>query len=221
MAQPYAERSVVLAASYPMREYRAQSDSHEIAAAVKALAGAVFQNGWSLVFGGHPTISPLILMIAREYDRKDRVIIYQSAYFANHIGPATRSLVSEHYGRMVLIPNVPSEPPPPAEEELDPTKCPRSLTLMRENMMQHPGITAIVLIGGDTGLQEELRLFAQKHKDRPMIPIGRPGGMAQDLVKERHVPGMHPETERTLKSSRDYMTLCSELMRYLSSDTRY
>jgi hypothetical protein len=216
MAPPRKDRAVLLAASYPPREYKSRADSHEIAAAVKALAGAIFQAGWTLVFGGHPTISPLILMIAREYDRKDRVVIYQSAYFENHIGPATRSLTSEHYGHIEFVENHPSEPPPAVGEKLDPTRCPLSLTLMRESMMQHPGIAALVLIGGDTGLRQELDLFARTHENLPVIPIAAPGGIARELLPELRAPGLQPATLEALGSSH-YMTLCSELMRDLSS----
>jgi len=92
MSSAATSRAILLAASYPPREYKSKADSHEIAAAVKALVGAVFQQGWTLVFGGHPAVSPLILMIAREYGQKNRVVIYQSRYFFHHISPATRAL---------------------------------------------------------------------------------------------------------------------------------
>jgi hypothetical protein len=217
MASPEERRALLLSASYPPREYMERSDTHEIAAAVKALAGAVFQKGWTLVFGGHPTISPLVLMIAREYDCKDRVVIYQSAYFKHHISPAVQSLAFEHYGHVELVRNDPGEPPPGPDEELNPARCPRSLALMRESMMKHPEIAALVLIGGDTGVRQELDLFAQKHEDLPMIPIGAPGGIARELVHERRVPGMKDSTAEALATSRNYMTLCTELVRYIAS----
>ena len=216
MTSEPGNHAILLAASYPPRSYHEKADSHEIAAAVKALAGAVFQRGWTLVFGGHPTISPLILMIAREYDRRNRVVIYQSRYFTNHIGPATRALLSEHYGEIVEVPNHPSEPPPAAGERLDPTRCPLSLALMRESMIKHPGIAGMVLIGGDTGVRQELELFKLRHRELPVIPVGAPGGIARELLQERRVPRMEPAISGALESSPHYLTLCTGIMRYLA-----
>jgi hypothetical protein len=210
-------RAVALAASYPPREYRFKSDSHEIAAAVKALAGAIFQAGWVLLFGGHPTISPLVLMIAREYGQKNRVKIYQSTYFENHMGPATLSLVREGFGEIVPVPHTPDEVPPRRSETINPTKCPRSLTAMREKMMRHPGISALVLVGGDTGLRQELDLFANIHEKRlPIIPIGAPGGIARELVPEMQAPRMDEPLRHALAESTNYFTLCANIVRYLS-----
>jgi SLOG cluster3 family len=210
-------RGVLMAASYPPRDYRSKADSHEIAAAVNALVGAVFQAGWVLVFGGHPTISPLVLMIAREYGQKNRVMIYQSTYFANHIGPATVALVREGFGEIVPVPHAEEEVPPPASEPINPTKCPRSLTAMRESMMRHPGIAGLVLVGGDTGLREELDLFEKIHQKRlPIIPIGAPGGIAKELVSEARLPGMEVPLLQALQKSKNYLTLCTNIVRYLS-----
>ena len=213
MASAQEKNAVLLAASYPPREYRTKADSHEIAAAVKALAGAVFQRGWTLVFGGHPTISPLVLMIAREHGRKGRVVVYQSAYFRNHIGPATRALISEGYSVVEEIPNDPAERPPAAGEKLDPTRCPRSPRAMRESMVRHPGLAGLVQIAGDTGLRQELEFFAQRRKDLPAMAIGAPGGMAAELARE--VPAS--DMAAALATSQNYLSLCSEVVRYLGT----
>src|SRR5713101_8211427 len=105
VAARWEQKAVLLAASYPPRDYKLKADSQEIAAAVKALMGAVFQQGWRLLFGGHPTISPLILMIAREYGRKQAVVIYQSAFFRNHVATATTELADQQFGKLEVIEN--------------------------------------------------------------------------------------------------------------------
>jgi hypothetical protein len=210
-------RAILLAASYPPREYKSKADSHEIAAAVKALAGAIFHQGWTLVFGGHPAVSPLILMIAREYGQKNRVVIYQSLYFFHHIGPATRALTEEGFGKIEFVANDRTETPPPPERPVDPTKCPKSLTALRERMVSHPGIMGLVLVGGDTGLRQELDVFSKRHNHLPVIPIGAPGGIARELLSETRAKGLEPRVFQSLHDSRNYLTLCTRIVRYLAA----
>lgn len=217
MSSVPTSRAILLAASYPPREYRSKADSHEIAAAVKALAGAIFQQGWTLVFGGHPAVSPLVLMIARAYGQKNRVVIYQSAYFVHHTSPATTALTEEGYGKIELIPNDPTEMPPSPLGQVDSTNCPKSLSTMRGQMVSHPGIAGLVLIGGDTGIRQELDIFSEKNGDLPIIPIGAPGGMARELVSETRAFGLAPEVFEALPASRNYLTLCTRIVRYLAS----
>ena len=206
------ERFVVLGASYPPRAYTSTADSHEIAAAAKAFIGAAFQQNWKILFGGHPTISPLVLMIAREYGTKHSVLIYQSKFFANHLGPATLSLAREQYGEIILIENDLREAPPRADETPDPTKCPKSLLLMRKAMLSHSNIGALVLIGGDTGLIEEFELFRTMLPGRPIFPIGFPGGAARDIAPVR----VDHDLQAALVGSRNYLFLCSRIMQRLS-----
>lgn len=206
------ERFVVLGASYPPRTYTSRADSHEIAAAVKAFIGAAFQQNWKIIFGGHPTISPLVLMIAREYGTKDSVLIYQSKFFANHLGPATLSLARERYCEIILTENDPREIPPQADETPDPTKCPKSLLVMRKAMLSHSNIDALVLIGGDTGLIEEFELFRTMLPSRPIFPIGFPGGAAREIVPVR----VDHDLQAALAGSRNYLSLCSRIMQRLT-----
>jgi hypothetical protein len=65
-------KSILLSASIPAPErtdqYRSVPlGSFEIDQAVISLARAVFSEGGQLVLGGHPSISPLIAMVAGEY----------------------------------------------------------------------------------------------------------------------------------------------------------
>src|SRR5438045_3972849 len=96
-------RSVFLSASYPSieraPEYFQTADPDEISHCIVAVARAVISADGRLVFGGHPSVSPLVLMIANEYARcrqgfqKDappRILVYQSAVFDSHIPPATK-----------------------------------------------------------------------------------------------------------------------------------
>jgi hypothetical protein len=217
MSSEADKRAILLAASYPPREYKAKANSHEIAAAVKALAGAIFQQDWTLVFGGHPAVSPLILMIAREYGQKNRVVIYQSKYFLHHTSPATRALTEEGFGKIEFVPNDPTEAPPSPLGSVDTAKCPKSLAKMRERMISHPGIVGLVLIGGDTGIGQELDIFSITHNHLPIIPIGAPGGMAREMAPQTRAIGLEPAVFEALPHSRNYLTLCTHIVRYLAS----
>lgn len=217
MPGPLDKPSVLLAASYPAREFGSKADSQEIAAAVKGLIGAVFQRGWAIVFGGHPTISPLILMIAREFGRKEAVTIYQSKYFIHHIGAATLSLVDEGFGEIALINNDSREPTPGPRDPVDPSNCPLSLAAMRKAMVKHPGISGLVLIGGDSGLQEEFELFRGAHPNRPAIPFGSPGGAARELLASSAGLEIDNDLRSTLSDSRNYLALSSRIVGYISA----
>ena len=62
---------VFLSASFPRadrtRRYFASADPDELTQAIVAAAQTIFFAGASVVFGGHPSISPLIMMLAEEH----------------------------------------------------------------------------------------------------------------------------------------------------------
>ena len=57
------------------------ADVTAIRDAVTAVSTVALKRG-ELVFGGHPAISPLVLIVASMLDATDRVRIFQSEYFA-------------------------------------------------------------------------------------------------------------------------------------------
>jgi hypothetical protein len=211
-------RSIILCASYPPRDYKLRADSHEIAAAVTALISAAFERDWSIVFGGHPSIVPLVFMVARELDRKGIVTIYQSNYFVNHLSRAAGSLAEQGYGEIVLVPHDPGEIPPAEGEPVDARRCPRSLARMREVMVSHPGSQALVVIGGDTGVLDEYEIFRRANPLLPAIPIGFPGGAARELGALMNVPGMGEKLKVDLYQSSNYLSLGAQIMKYLSGN---
>src|SRR5215475_14156218 len=65
-------KNIFLSASVPapnraQRYWRVANAAFQIEQAVVSLARAVFSEGGTLVFGGHPAISPLVAMVAGEY----------------------------------------------------------------------------------------------------------------------------------------------------------
>ncbi|MGH8300567.1 MAG: hypothetical protein ACRET5_03775, partial [Steroidobacteraceae bacterium] len=99
--QALRSKAVFLSASFPSGD-RGQAfrpyDAEAIADAVVAITRAVLYAGGRLVFGGHPTISPLVLLIAAELDTKGRVDIFQTRYFEGQVPPETLELDKRGYG---------------------------------------------------------------------------------------------------------------------------
>jgi hypothetical protein len=212
MTNNLQERFVFLAASYPAREFKASADSQEIAGAVKALLATVFHAHGKIVFGGHPSISPLVLMMAREFGRMARVHIYQSEVFDGSLSEATLRLRDEGYGQIISTPVDFSERTLPAPTP-DSRNFPNSLKIMRESMLSQTTTNpaGAVFIGGDTGLFEEQRLFASRIRGAPMYAVGAPGGAAR-MISESMAKENPTELATKLKTSRNYLSLMREVV---------
>ena len=205
-------RFVFLSASYPARKYKDLADSQEIASAVKALVKTVFHAHGKIVFGGHPSISPLVLMMAREFGQCGRIEIYQSEVFDETISKATTRLQAEEYGKIIRIPIDVGERARLGANP-NPADFPKSLTLMREAMLSQARTNpaAAVFIGGDTGLFEERTLFSVKVQGAPMYPVGAPGGAAREMAEAMRKDNPS-ELANKLATSRNYLSLMLELV---------
>jgi hypothetical protein len=163
MGRQVDRRPVFLSASIPAEDrnpkYFTTADVVAIRDAVRALASTVLPTGL-LVFGGHPAISPLVLMVARRLKAVGRVRIYQSAFF--------RSVVPRE---SVAFPNIVwTKSLHSARED--------SLLLMRKEMLQSERFVAGVFIGGMEGVEQEFELFRQTHPGSPAYPIASTGAAA-------------------------------------------
>src|SRR2546423_479046 len=101
-------RFVFLSASFPSGDRATRfpaPEAAEIADATTAVVRIVLASGGRVVFGGHPTITPLVLLVAGEMrgsylggaerhwpSDEPRVRIYQSEVFADSITEETRRL---------------------------------------------------------------------------------------------------------------------------------
>ena len=86
---------VFLSASFPSGTRRTSFEPFDpgaIADAVTAVVRAVLVAKGRLLFGGHPTITPLVLMVASELDAKGAVDVFQSRWFEDQITRETRAL---------------------------------------------------------------------------------------------------------------------------------
>lgn len=147
-----------------------------IADAVTSVVRAVFEADGRLVFGGHPTISPLVLLVAREYGRREAVDIYQSLSYQDVIPDETKRL-AEGYGTLHWTDDIGED----------------SLVLMRKTMLaERP--SAGVFIGGMQGVVDEFALLP----DVPRFLIAAPGGAALWLAR-------HAEDWQSPAGFEDYM----------------
>jgi hypothetical protein len=195
-------QTVFLSASIPDRnraeEYNRIPDApFQVEQAVISLARAVFSEGGRLVFGGHPSISPLVAMVAGEYREpnvaesdterpRSQVVIYQSMVF--------REVIPDDTDLMVRLGLAEEHWTETAEGEFfnrergaASLQCPQSLILMRQAMIRDTDPIAMVCIGGMEGVREEAALFTERydgrHRERrPIFALARTGGAASLLV---------------------------------------
>lgn len=164
--------SVFLSASFPSGERGKRFEPYDpaaISAAVRALARAIMLAGGRIVFGAHPTISPLILFVAGEFEVEGAIDIYQSARFADQIPEETRRLVELGYGDLHMV-------------DADPSgDLGVSLELMRRAMLTEQDVTAGVFVGGMEGIRDEYDLLAELRPSAARLPLTAPGGAARGL----------------------------------------
>jgi len=151
-------------------------DSQEpVKQAVHALAAGWLARGGSIVFGGHPTFTPLIVDVARSTLgalAPDRVTIYQSEFWVT-------ATLAEAYGRLATMMLVPAT-----------SDRSESLTSMRRSMIGGSAADMAVVVGGRTseggrhvpGVDEEIALAGEAFI--PVYLLGAPGGRAAELAAE-------------------------------------
>jgi hypothetical protein len=163
---------IFLSASFPSGERGERFKPYDpaaISAAVRALARAILLADGRIVFGAHPTISPVILLAAGEFEVEGAIDIYQSAYFADQIPEETLRLVELGYGAVHMI-------------DADPAGDLRlSLELMRRAMLSEHDVAAGIFVGGMEGIRDEYDLLAELQPDAARLPLIAPGGAAREL----------------------------------------
>lgn len=172
-------KKIFLSASIPLADrdpkYFDTADNTAIRDAVIALARIVLPKA-ELVWGGHPSITPLIKLVLEKQNLKvaDHVTLYQSNFFAQFFPP------ENEYVEKIIRTDV-----------LDDKAS--SLQLMREEMIVKNDFCAAIFIGGMEGVEDEYRLFKEAHTSVPVFPIASTGAAARILYIENNF-----ENERLL-----------------------
>jgi|KBSMisStaDraftv2_1062788.scaffolds.fasta_scaffold283059_2 hypothetical protein len=204
-----AGRYVFLSASVPYRDldvYRKPEWAHlDIEEAVVSLARAVFAEEGRLVFGGHPSISPLVASVAADYypvslgarmDAEAPVSVYQSSCYEGYIPDTTRLLREMGLAEIVWT---------GAEEgeRYDPLipgrQCVQSIFHMRDQMLKEKNPVAMVAIGGMDGVEDEAsRFLSRRDIPRPVYVFRSTWGAAARLAESRQ-PGLIVAEDRWRK----------------------
>ena len=195
MAKDRKVRNIFLSAGVPTidrpRQFYDTADIIAIRDSVIALASTVLAvNGYHLIWGGQPAITPLIALVLERYKlgMTNRVTLYQS-YEYEKFFPKENADV----GNIVYT-----------EKKENPQA---SLLLMRKKMIGENDFEAAVFIGGMEGIIEESDLCKEFHPDVPCLPIASTGAAAKILYDE------HPEEfDERLLSELSYTSLFKELL---------
>jgi hypothetical protein len=195
--------ALFLSASVPARRSGYERLDLNVDEAVITLARTVFAEGGQLVFGGHPSISPLVLTIASEYDSDAPLaLIYQSEIFQNMIPEKTLMLEAMGYGHIVWTAAAEGE-----ELLHDGTTgrwlVPRSLEIMRRAMIEETSPAAYVSAGGMEGVEQEVDLFHELRPAAPVYAIESTGGASATLAASRsYVTAIDRKIETDIRKGR-------------------
>lgn len=230
-ARALAGRAVLLSASTPAADraavFRRVPDApREIEQAVVSLARAVFASGGRLVFGGHPSIAPLVAFVASAYDasaydapggderpREPLVTVHQLDVFREQQQVPDATIAMERLGHARIVWYETDEVEKRRPWARGEVRFPKSLDVMRRGMLDDPALAGMVCIGGMEGVLEEARMFAGRWQ-RPIFALARTGGAAALLAGDRpERPEAYIDGPRDAVTAIDRMVLDDPRMR--------
>lgn len=182
---------IFLSASVPTSdsEYERIADaSHIIEGAVVAMTRAILAYGGEIVFGAHPSISPLVSSVAAEYfpvGDRPRVIVYQSRAYERVVPDETWAMSRLGYAKIIWTDAQDGEWFNPEQPKV---RCEGSLKFMRQSLLREFRPTSMLAIGGMKGVMDEAEMFdaADAGSLRPKVIYAaeRTGGAALALASQ-------------------------------------
>ena len=162
-------RFIFLSASIPDperdRRYYSTMDPIAIRDAARALATVVLPHA-TLFWGGHPSITPLIRVVAESLGitTPNRVRLFQSAWFSDRL-PADNAAFESY--------------------EIIPSRDSRSKSIanMRERMLTAARFDAAIFLGGMEGVETEFDMFRERHPSAGVYPVASTGAAALLLYR--------------------------------------
>ena len=142
-------------------KYYGTMDSFAIREAVSALTMVVTPAA-KLIFGGHPAVSPFVYQTAKAMNAVDNVVIYQSEFFRSQVPKESLA-----FNQIVWT--------------TDHGDVPKSLEMMRGQMIGNHQDVAGVFIGGMEGIEDECAMFRAHHPSATVLPIASTGAAARIL----------------------------------------
>lgn len=174
---------IFLSASIPIpgrddTRYLDTADVIAIRDAVIAFSSVVLPK-FHLVWGGHPSITPLITRVIKHSNIsvKDNVTLYQSKQYEEIFPIENREIYCKVFTKKGVD-----------EKE--------SLYIMRKQMLCDYSFVAGVFIGGMQGVEEEYQMFKEFHPMALLIPVASTGAAAKIIFeKEKEKFDSRLETE--------------------------
>jgi hypothetical protein len=212
-------KGLIIAGAFPDAE---PDHQQHLTDAVSAFVRATLDRGGTVVFGGHPTFTPLVLDTAkrrRPKDFKGAVHLYQSMYFMKDGElEKLKSQATTFATETVSVADPATDPQAAAKNKA------ASLTLMRRSMIDDAQAAGLVVIGGRTasgghspGVDEEIR-FARE-RGLPVFFVGSAGGRAAELCAGMKADGwrdkpnsLSVEDNEELLSSLDHGVLANKVL---------
>ncbi|GAB3879379.1 hypothetical protein GCM10028824_42740 [Hymenobacter segetis] len=188
-------KKVFLSASIPLpgrnAKYFNTVDITAVRDAIIALTTVVLPKH-VLVWGGHPSITPLIYYVMERLglNIQEHVKLYQSLWFEGSFPDDNNkfeNVIFTPKGKDILA----------------------SIGLMREQMLSENQFSAAVFIGGMDGIEDEYKMFVEMHPSALILPIASTGA-ATKVVYDNKLP-VKFKNPRLLKDY-GYMSLFQNLL---------
>ena len=172
MATTEKMKSIFLSASIPLPErdekYIGTADIIAIRDAVIALTTVVLPHH-RLIWGGHPSITPLIYYVMERLNLniQEHITLYQSRFFEKSFPED-----NDKFKNIVFTDIIDNDRE-------------KSLFYMRCRMLNDSKFSAGIFIGGMEGVEEEYDMFIEKHPKALVLPIASTGAGAKKIYDER------------------------------------
>jgi SLOG-like protein len=203
---------IFLSASVPYRKHWIEDAKPvEIEEAIVSVARAVFARQGRLLFGGHPSVSPLVAAVAGEYFPNDAarvvrpVITFQSKFFEKVLPDKTWEMVGMGWSTIEWTPKSPAtDRRSDREASLDEMRAWMLLApetpkdIIERNQLRPP--RAMIAVGGMEGVRDEAAMFLRSRArwdsaPRRVYAFGSGGGAAARLLEPKNWQGLWPEHE--------------------------
>ena len=172
MAGSNKMKNIFLSASIPLPErdekYIGTADIIAIRDAVIALTTVVLPHH-RLIWGGHPSITPLIYYVMERLNLniQEHITLYQSIFFKKSFPED-----NDKFKNIVFTDIIDNDRE-------------KSLFYMRCRMLNDSKFSAGIFIGGMEGVEEEYDMFIKKHPKALALPIASTGAAAKKIYDER------------------------------------
>ncbi|WP_455810065.1 SLOG domain-containing protein [Clostridium butyricum] len=185
--------------------------------AVKIFCQEIIKNGYTLIFGSHPTFQKIIFTVAEEFsdDPQQSLSMYISKWF-------NKSYNINEIKKYATVNEIESK-----------TDQNESLTKMREEMLSENNICALICIGGkikkdnpdEQGVDEEIKLARKLNIDTFLV--GSVGGRSSEKAHELKKTDKWTEINDASSSineeflyNMDYISLSKKLFEYIERKER-